>query len=103
MDDTKKKRLAALKAETAEPVTTRPKQKEKADLWEELALNKLVINDLRSKTLKFTVPQRLKIYGMIEGWRQELKIVELGMLQAEERIEEAPAHLHKRCRQILRL
>jgi len=48
-----------------------------------------VPKDLGSKTLKFTVPQRLKIYGMIEGWRQELKIVELEMLQAEE-IEEAP-------------
>jgi hypothetical protein len=53
------------------------------------AINK-ALKDLGSKTLKFSVPQRLKIYGMIEGWRQELKIVELEMLQAEE-IEEAPA------------
>jgi hypothetical protein len=53
------------------------------------AINK-ALKDLGSKTLKFTVPQRLKIYGMIEGWRQELKIIELESLQAEE-IEEAPA------------
>jgi hypothetical protein len=52
------------------------------------AINK-ALRDLGSKTLKFTVPQRLKIYGMVECWRQELKIVELEMLQAEE-IEEAP-------------
>jgi len=52
------------------------------------AINK-ALQDLSSRTLKFTVPQRLKLYGMIEGWRQELKIVELEMLQAEE-IEEAP-------------
>ena len=52
------------------------------------AINK-ALKDLGSKTLKFTVPQRLKIYGMIEGWRQELKIVELESLQAEE-ISEAP-------------
>ena len=52
------------------------------------AINK-ALKDLGSKTLKFTVPQRLKIYGMIEGWRQELKIVELESLQAEE-IEETP-------------
>jgi hypothetical protein len=55
------------------------------------AINK-ALKDLGSKTLKFTVPQRLKIYGMIEGWRQELKIVELEMLQAEE-IEEAPVQV----------
>jgi hypothetical protein len=53
------------------------------------AINK-ALRDLGSRTLKFTVPQRLKIYGMIEGWRQELKIVELESLQAEE-ISEAPA------------
>jgi len=52
------------------------------------AINK-ALKDLGSKTLKFSVPQRLKIYAMIEGWRQELKIVELESLQAEE-IEEAP-------------
>jgi hypothetical protein len=53
------------------------------------AINK-ALKDLGSKTLKFTVPQRLKIYGMIEGWRQELKIVELESLQAEE-MSETPA------------
>jgi hypothetical protein len=53
------------------------------------AINK-ALKDLGSKTLKFTAPQRLKIYGMIEGWRLELKLVELESLQAEE-IEEAPA------------
>ena len=52
------------------------------------AINK-ALKDLGSKTLKFTASQRLKIYGMIEGWREELKIVELESLQAEE-IEEAP-------------
>jgi hypothetical protein len=52
------------------------------------AINK-ALKDLGSKTLKFTAPQRLKIYAMIEGWRQELKIVELESLQAEE-ISEAP-------------
>ena len=55
------------------------------------AINK-ALKDLGSKTLKFTVPQRLKIYGMIEGWRQELKIVELESLQAEE-ISEAPVEV----------
>ena len=52
------------------------------------AINK-ALKDLGNKTLKFTVPQRLKIYGMIEGWRQELKIVELEMLDAEE-VSETP-------------
>jgi hypothetical protein len=46
MDDTKKKRLAALKAETSEH-GARParKQKEKLDLWDELNLNRPVIAD----------------------------------------------------------
>jgi hypothetical protein len=50
MDDTKKKRLAALKAETSE-YGARParKQKEKPDLWDELSLNKPVIAD-KSRT-----------------------------------------------------
>ena len=52
------------------------------------AINK-ALKDLVNKTLKFTVPKRLKIYGMIEGWRQELKIVELEMLHAEE-VSETP-------------
>lgn len=46
MDDKKKKRLAALKAETAENVTKPPrKQKEKLDLWDEINLNRNVIAD----------------------------------------------------------
>jgi hypothetical protein len=53
------------------------------------AINK-ALKGLGSKTLKFTASQRLKIYAMIEGWRQELKIVEPESLQAEE-IEESPA------------
>ena len=53
------------------------------------AINK-ALRDLGSKTLKFTAPQRFKIYLMIEGWKQELKLVELESLQAEE-MEEAPA------------
>jgi hypothetical protein len=50
MDDTKKKRLAALKAETAENVTKPPrKQAEKLDLWDELALNKPIIKNLPTR------------------------------------------------------
>jgi hypothetical protein len=44
MDDKKKKRLAALKAETV--VKPPRKQIEKLDLWEELALNKPIIKSL---------------------------------------------------------
>jgi hypothetical protein len=52
MDDTKKKRLAALKAETAENVTKPPrKQKEKLDLWDELSLNPPVIAEKLRKAI----------------------------------------------------
>jgi hypothetical protein len=51
MHHTKKTRLASLKAETAEPVTKLPrKQIEKLDLWEELALNKPIINSLQVRS-----------------------------------------------------
>jgi hypothetical protein len=47
MDENKKKRLASLKAETAEAVTKPPRKlKESYDLWEQLALNKPVIKSL---------------------------------------------------------
>ena len=47
MDDKKKKRLAALKAETSKNVAKQPlPQKEKLDLWDELALNRPVIKGL---------------------------------------------------------
>jgi len=50
MDDKKKKRLAALKAETAETVAKPPrKQIEKLDLWDELALSKPVIKSLPTR------------------------------------------------------
>jgi hypothetical protein len=43
MDDTKKKRLAALKAEIEYGAKPPHKQKEKLDLWDELNLNKPMI------------------------------------------------------------
>jgi len=45
MDDTKKKRLAALKAEIQHGGKPPVKQKEKLDLWDELNLNRPVIAD----------------------------------------------------------
>jgi hypothetical protein len=46
MDDVKKKRLAALKAETEYKIAKQPrKQQEKMDLWDELNLNRPVIAD----------------------------------------------------------
>jgi hypothetical protein len=56
MDDAKKKRLAALKAETSE-YGARParKQKEKMDLWDELNLNKPMIAD-RARTVVAPTP-----------------------------------------------
>jgi hypothetical protein len=47
MDDTKKKRLAALKAEIQHGGKPPVKQKEKLDLWDELNLNRPVIAEKR--------------------------------------------------------
>ena len=47
------------------------------------AIRKLT-TDLTSKELKFTGPQRYKMYMALESWRQELKIIELESLEAEQ-------------------
>lgn len=46
------------------------------------AIRKLT-TDLTSKELKFTGPQRYRMYMALESWRQELKIIELESLEAE--------------------
>jgi hypothetical protein len=46
------------------------------------AIRKLMA-DLTSKDLKFTGPQRYKMYMTLESWRLELKIIELESLEAE--------------------
>ena len=55
MDDTKKKRLAALKAEIQYGAKPPIKQKEKLDLWDELNLNMPVIAD-KSRTAVVPMP-----------------------------------------------
>jgi hypothetical protein len=52
------------------------------------AIRKLMA-DLTSKELKFTGPQRYRMYMALESWRQELKIIELESLEAELVEEEA--------------
>jgi hypothetical protein len=51
MDYTKKKRLAALKAEIQHGAKPPAKQKEKLDLWDELNLNRPVIADKPRNTV----------------------------------------------------
>jgi hypothetical protein len=51
MDDTKRKRLAALKAEIQHGGKPPVKQKEKLDLWDELNLNRPVIADKPRNTV----------------------------------------------------
>src|ERR1700730_11127050 len=50
------------------------------------AISKLT-SDLTNKKLKFTGPQKYRLYMALESWRQELKIIELETLQAEEILE----------------
>ena len=46
------------------------------------AIRKLMA-DLTSKDLKFTGPQRFRMYMALEAWRLELKVIELESLEAE--------------------
>jgi hypothetical protein len=51
------------------------------------AIRKLT-TDLTSKDLKFTGPQRYRMYMALEAWRLELKVIELESLEAEQTEEQ---------------